>query len=66
MPAKRQTASSARLMALNSMWQMAWISAARPATVNGERCGTSVWRNSRGAAPVGRAGRRLRDVVVRY
>jgi hypothetical protein len=42
-------------MALNSMWQIAWISAARPATVNGERCGTCVGATRFGCA--GRPGR---------
>jgi hypothetical protein len=52
MPSKRQTASSARLMALNSMWAMACSSAARPSGLKGERRGTLA-----GCTSVGRSGR---------
>src|SRR3989344_5667206 len=54
MPGKRQAASSARLMALNSMWQMACNSAARPSRVKGLREGTSLAGTNRGRA--GRPG----------
>src|SRR5690606_10377337 len=55
MPAKRQQASSARFIALNSMCVMACSSAARPSSVKGERVGTSLGGTSRGRA--GRPGR---------
>jgi arginine decarboxylase len=55
MPAKRHTASSARLMALNSMCAMACSSAARPSRVKGERVGTSLGATSGGLD--GRPGR---------
>ena len=42
MPSKRQAASSARLIALNSIWQIEWSSAARPSGVKGERFATAV------------------------
>jgi hypothetical protein len=52
MPGKRQTASSARLMALNSMWASAWTSIARPAEVTIERRPTR-----RGGTSSGLSGR---------
>ena len=41
-------------MALNSMWQIEWTSAARPSAVKGERVGTSVADTRTGLA--GRPG----------
>ena len=56
MPAKRHTASRARLMALNSMCATACSRAARPSVVNGERRGSADAGTSRGRG--GRPGRR--------
>ena len=51
-PGKRQSASRARLTALNSMWASAWTSIARPSSVTIERRPTR-----RGGTSTGRAGR---------
>src|SRR5690606_5544858 len=52
MPRKRYTASQPRSMALNSMWAMAWMKAARPSSVPRPRRGSS-----RGCTRRGRGGR---------
>jgi 3-oxoacyl-[acyl-carrier-protein] synthase III len=50
MASKRQAASSARLMALNSMCAMACSSAASPSGLKGERLGTLAACTSSGRA----------------